>query len=114
MKFEKGQRVVLKSPGRIEATVEGQIYGDPSVPEDQRTYHVIIPETRKRFPAKDIEPIPGDQIIRPGSREWDTELDRFLHAGQHMILHPEDPVARDLFIQSGHQLGRVITLPTKP
>ena len=114
MKLKKGQRVVLKSPGRIEAIVDSEIFGDPSVPEDERTYHVTIPETRKRYQAKNLEPLPEEQEIHAQTPAHDEELARFVAAGQHMLLHPGDPVSRNTFIESGRKLGWIISLPQKP
>jgi hypothetical protein len=114
MELQKGQRVVLKSPGRIEAIVDSEIYGDLSVPEDERTYHVTIPETRKRYQAKNLEPIPEEQEIHPHTPAHDEELARFVAAGQYMLLHPGESVARNTFIESGRKLGWIISLPQKP
>jgi hypothetical protein len=113
MKFEKGQRVILKSPGQIEAIVEDQIYGGPSVPDDQLNYHVTIPQTIKRVTAKDLEPIPEDQTLRPYSPEWNEEVARFVAAGQHMLLHPNDSVAQAKLVESGHKLGWIVPIAPK-
>jgi hypothetical protein len=114
MKLQKGRRVIVKSPGEMEAIVDTEIYGDPGVPEQDRTYHVIIPETRKRFQAKYLEPIPEEREIRPYTTAYNEELGRFSAALQQMLNHPDDMVARNVFIESGHKLGWIISLPKKP
>jgi hypothetical protein len=113
MRFKKGQRVILKSPFLIEAIVEDQIYSDPSVPEDQLTYHVTIPETRKRVTGKNLEPIPEDKTLRPYSPEWNEEVARFVAAGQQMLLHPDDSIARAKLVEAGHKLGWIVPIAAK-
>lgn len=112
MPFEKGQRVLIKSPGTLVGTVLEARPGDKGLPEERTHYRVQISDERY-YLSTSLEPAeqPREKLERY-SEEWLAEMKRWIESGQRLVADQMDREAREQFLESGRKLGFIV--PIKP
>lgn len=114
MKLREGQQVVIKNPRALLGTVVRQRPGDADLPEDERRYEVRIQEESQFYLLHDLEPVAEDEEdLRPYSRKWMEQLQRWTEAGQQLYRNADDETARRNFIDAGHALGFMVSKPSR-
>ena len=110
VKFKQGQEVIIKNPGVLVGTVVKVRSTENDLSEDQELYQVRIDEQRI-YRAANLAPAvePSDKL-KPYSKEWLEELNRWTDAAKRLVTDQNDDAALAEFSEAGSRRGWIVPI----
>ena len=108
MPFKEGQEVLIKNPRPVVGVIVRERPGDRNESPENRRLLVRIKEDERFYLPADLEDLPlPSQELRRYSQEWNTQLQRWIDAGQKLMKNNHDPEALQDFSDAGSKIGFV-------